>query len=127
MKKYPAEKIMGVINLDTVGRLGSNKILVINSQSASEWKHIAMGIGYVTGLQYELVTQDLDASDQVSFIAAGIPAIQLFSGAHFDYHKPSDTAEKIDPGHSVQYDRCISCLQNPSKLKRIEITGTSII
>jgi hypothetical protein len=102
MKKYPVEKIMGVINLDTVGRLGSNKISVINSSSASEWKHIAMGIGYVSGLQYELVAQDLDASDQASFITAGIPAIQLFSGAHFDYHKPSDTAQKIDPGGMVK-------------------------
>jgi len=102
MKKYPVDKIMGVINLDTVGRLGSNKILVINGSSASEWKHIAMGIGYVTGLQYEMAAQHLDASDQVSFIAAGIPAIQLFSGAHFDYHTPSDTPDKIDSAGMVK-------------------------
>ncbi len=55
-----------------------------------------MGVGFVTGIGYELVNQDLDASDQTSFISAGIPAIQLFSGAHQDYHKPEDTADKID-------------------------------
>jgi aminopeptidase N len=96
MKNYPLNQVMGVLNLDTVGRLGKNKLLVINSSSANEWQHIVRGIGYVSGIDYELVSQDLDASDQVSFVDAGIPAIQLFSGAHRDYHKPTDTADKID-------------------------------
>jgi aminopeptidase N len=101
-KKYPVNKIIGAINLDTVGRLGKNKILVLNSASASEWKHIAMGIGFVTGIPYELVTQDLEASDQVSFIKAGVPAIQIFSGPNHDYHRPSDTADKIDAAGMVK-------------------------
>jgi hypothetical protein len=102
MKNYPANKTMGAINLDTVGRLGKNKILILNSSSASEWKHIAMGIGFVTGLPYEIVTQDLDASDQVSFIKAGVPAIQIFSGPHYDYHRPTDTVDKIDTAGMVK-------------------------
>jgi hypothetical protein len=101
-KKYPANKIIGVLNLDTVGRLGENKMLILNSSSASEWKHIAMGVGFVTGLGYELVSEDLDASDQVSFIKAGVPAIQLFSGPNRDYHRPTDQVEKIDPAGMVK-------------------------
>ena len=32
-------------------------------------------------------------------VEAGIPAVQLFTGPHLDYHRPSDTAEKVDvPG-----------------------------
>jgi hypothetical protein len=101
-QKYPADKIIGTLNLDTVGRLGKNKILVINSSTASEWKHISMGVGFVTGIDYELVAEDLDASDQVSFIEAGIPAIQLFSGPNRDYHRPTDVVEKIDPAGMVK-------------------------
>ncbi len=96
MKRYPASKAIGVINLDTVGRLGDRKLLVLNSSSASEWKHIFMGCGYVTGVEAEMVTQDLDASDQKSFIDAGVPAVQLFAGPHEDYHRPTDTPDKID-------------------------------
>jgi len=95
MKKYPVQKIIGMINLDTVGRL-NEKILVLNSNTASEWKHIVMGVGFVTGIDYELVSQELEASDQVSFISAGIPAVQLFTGPHADYHRPDDTPEKIN-------------------------------
>ncbi len=95
-KKYPSEKIIGMLNLDTVGRLGNNKLLVMGANSASEWAHIFRGIGFVTGIQTTLINKELDASDQISFHQAGIPAVQLFSGAHLDYHRPSDSAEKID-------------------------------
>ena len=101
-KHFPAEKIIGALNLDTVGRLGENKLLVINSSSAREWKFIFMGASYVTGVDAEMVTQDLDASDQVSFIEAGIPAVQFFSGAHRDYHRPTDTVDKIDAAGLVK-------------------------
>ncbi|KAA3617771.1 MAG: M20/M25/M40 family metallo-hydrolase [Calditrichaeota bacterium] len=99
MKGFPAKKIMGVLNLDTVGRLGKNKLMVINSSTAREWRFIFMGTSYVTGVESEIVTQDLDASDQVSFFEAGIPAVQFFSGPHSDYHRPGDDVDKIDaPG-----------------------------
>ncbi|MEN8223285.1 MAG: M20/M25/M40 family metallo-hydrolase [Acidobacteriota bacterium] len=101
-KKFPVNKIIGVINLDTVGRLNGKKPMIIGSNSAKEWKFMFMGIGYTTGIESDLITQDLDASDQVSFIKKGIPGIQIFSGPHLDYHKPSDTPDKIDPDGLVK-------------------------
>ncbi len=96
---YPPEKIMGALNLDTVGRLGSGKILVLGGSSAREWVHIVMGCGYVTGVPAELVQQELDSSDQASFHEWGAPAVQLFTGPHADYHRPTDTPDKVDvPG-----------------------------
>jgi hypothetical protein len=102
MKLYPAKKVIGALNLDTVGRLFNNKIMVFNGASAKEWKFIFMGAGYVTGIESEIVTMPLDASDQISFINAGIPAVQFFSGAHRDYHRPSDTVDKIDADGMVK-------------------------
>jgi hypothetical protein len=101
--KKQLEGIMGVVNLDTVGRLTDReKLMVIGGSSAREWRFIFMGIGYTTGVETELVQQELDAGDQVSFIKAGIPGIQLFSGAHPDYHKPTDTADKIEAAGLVK-------------------------
>ena len=93
---FPASKILAMINLDTVGRLGNNKVLVLGSQSASEWQHIFRGVSYVTGIPTAMVQENLDSSDHNSFHEAGIPAIQLFSGPNSDYHRPSDTMDKID-------------------------------
>ena len=95
-KRFPAKRAIGALAIDAVGRLGDRKILVLNSSSAREWKFIFMGASYVTGVESESVTQDLDASDQRSFIEIGVPGVQFFAGAHDDYHKPTDVAAKVD-------------------------------
>ncbi|MEW6570664.1 MAG: M20/M25/M40 family metallo-hydrolase [Nitrospirota bacterium] len=95
-KPYPAEKCVGMINLDTVGRLWKKKILVLGAGSAREWAHIFRGARFVTGVELETVIERLDSSDNVSFEETGVPAVQLFSGPHLDYHRPTDTADKID-------------------------------
>ena len=55
-----------------------------------------MGASFVTGVQTDMPTQDIDSSDQVAFIEAGVPAVQFFAGVSPDYHKPGDTADKLD-------------------------------
>ncbi len=93
---FPLEKVIGNINLDTVGRLFDKKVMVLNSASAREWKFIFMGASYVTGVKSEMIMQQITASDQKSFLEQGIPAVQIFSGAHIDYHTPEDDIDKID-------------------------------
>ncbi len=97
-----AEKMDAALNFDTVGRLGSGKVLVLGANSSDKWVHIFRGAGFVTGADYDLVKEDLDSSDQVSFIEKGVPAVQFFSGPKADYHKPTDTAEKIDAAGIVK-------------------------
>lgn len=94
-KRRPAAKAIGMINLDTVGRLGK-KLLVLSAGSAAEWPHIFRGAGAVSGVEVDVVTkEDLEASDQASFLEAGVPAVQLFTGPHEDYHRPTDTPDGI--------------------------------
>ncbi len=64
-KQYPAEKCIGMLNLDTVGRLGDGKLLVLGAGSAREWAHIFRGAGFVTGVEVGMVSEELDSSDQI--------------------------------------------------------------
>ena len=57
------------------------------TNSAREWPHILRGAGFVSGVRVEAVAEQLDSSDQVSFAEAGIPAVQLFSGAHGEVNR----------------------------------------
>jgi len=91
-----------MINLDTVGRLHDRKITVLGTGSATEWIHIARGIGFTTGIETQAAADDLGGSDQRSFLDAGVPAVQIFSGAHEDYHRPSDLPEAIDPAGLIK-------------------------
>ncbi|PIS46941.1 MAG: hypothetical protein COT17_05985 [Elusimicrobia bacterium CG08_land_8_20_14_0_20_51_18] len=96
-------KINANLNFDNIGALGKRKLLVLNSDSSDKWVHILRGAGFVTQLDYETVKEPLDSSDQASFIEKGIPAIQLFDGGGPDYHKPLDTADKIDFAGIVKF------------------------
>lgn len=101
-KRRPVSSCIGMVNLDTVGRLGKKKLLVLGAGSAQEWVHIFRGAGFVTGVELETVSQELDSSDHKSFQDAGIPAVQLFSGPNLDYHRTTDTADKIDANGLVK-------------------------
>lgn len=93
---YPTRKIIAMLNLDTVGRLGNNPVTIFGTGTAREFVHIFRGIGFVTGIPINSVLDDFGSSDQAAFIKAGVPAIQLFASAHEDYHAPGDTVDKID-------------------------------
>ncbi len=95
-KRFPVDSTLANLNLDTVGRLFGKKLLVLNGNTAREWKFIFMGTEYTTGVASEVVSQDLDASDQMAFIEIGVPAVQFFSGPNSDYHRPTDDAANID-------------------------------
>lgn len=86
------------LNLDTVGRLADGKVTIFGAASARELPFIFLGAGATTGVPVQTVTQDIDASDNTAFVAAGVPAVQLFASVGSDYHRPSDTADKIDYG-----------------------------
>jgi hypothetical protein len=93
---FPLEGIRGIINLDTVGRLFDGKIAIHGTGTADEWQHIFRGCGFVTGIPSQNVPGGAEGSDQASFIEKGIPGVQIFTGAHEDYHRPSDTVDKVD-------------------------------
>ncbi len=93
---FPPSRTLAMVDLDTVGRLGDGKVLVLGGVSAPEWVHILRGAGYLAGVETALAAGDLDASDDVTFRHAGVPAVQLFGGPHTDYHRPTDTVDKID-------------------------------
>jgi len=94
--QYPANKVFTVINLDTVGRLNNNPLTIFGANSASELVHVFRGAFFVTGIAVNPVMNDLGTSDQTSFLKIGVPAVQLFATAHTDFHRPTDTVDKID-------------------------------
>ncbi|MEA3503823.1 MAG: M20/M25/M40 family metallo-hydrolase [Bacteroidota bacterium] len=95
-KDYFSGDFFANVNIDTDGSLFDKKLMVLNANTAKEWKFIFMGTDYTTGVKTQVIEKELDASDQFAFIEKGIPAIQLFTGATENYHRPTDTFDKID-------------------------------
>jgi hypothetical protein len=92
----PLAGIVGVVNMDTVGRLGDRPVSILATESAREWPFVFSGITAVTGVQTRSIPGASESSDQQAFIEAGVPGVQLFTSATLDYHRPSDTPDKVD-------------------------------
>ncbi len=127
---FPVDGMRGMINMDTVGRLHDGEIHIHASGTADEWQHIFRGVGFVTGIRSRNIADAIGGSDQDSFIAAGVPAVQFFTGAHTDYHRPSDTADRVDHAGLVKVatfareSLAYLCEREPPMQVRIEGTAT---
>jgi len=71
---------------------------VLGAESAAEWKEIVPAACDREGVACALSGDGYGPSDHSPFYAAGVPVLHFFTGAHGDYHKPSDDADKINAG-----------------------------
>jgi hypothetical protein len=94
----PLEKAVAMLNMDMIGRVrADNKISVNGTGTGSTLGAIVDGIQIPSNLKLDLSeSTGYGGSDHISFSAKQVPVIFFFSGLHGDYHKPSDTADKID-------------------------------
>ena len=119
----PLTSVVAMINMDMIGRLKDNKLIVGGVGTASEWRgwlaNVNPPVGMTAVMRRPGATDDRSApgnssanlindltltlnedgfgpSDHSSFYAKQIPVLFFFTGSHEDYHKPSDTADKIN-------------------------------
>jgi len=109
-----------MINLAMVGRLNASKLTIGGIGTASEWKSVVNGnnlqtkalvVEEIAADGTKKVTQSVPSqpyfdlqlnedgfgpSDHSSFYGKKIPVLFFFTGTHNDYHKPTDTADKIN-------------------------------
>jgi hypothetical protein len=94
----PLESAEAMVNMDMVGRLKDRKLVVMGSGTAEELPALLAAVNRPFGLELRLSGDGFGPSDHSSFYKRKIPVAALFTGAHADYHKPSDTWEKVSPG-----------------------------
>ena len=93
----PLSSTVAMINLDMVGRSGG-RIMVDGLANAPSLEQDLKVAESTSGLTMKALRggPGAGASDDGTFLLRKIPAINFFSGFHSDYHRPSDTWEKID-------------------------------
>ena len=92
----PLESIEAMINMDMVGRLRNNKLMVAGVGTADEFPAMIENANRAAGFDLKTSQDGYGPSDHSSFYKRQIPVLFLFTGAHADYHKPSDTWDKIN-------------------------------
>jgi hypothetical protein len=92
----PMDQLSAYINFDMVGRMQDNKLTVQAAGTSPMWAKLLEQANITAG--FDLIVQDdpYQPTDVATFNSAGVPCLTFFTGTHLDYHKPSDTADKID-------------------------------
>ena len=91
----PSE-LVAYINLDMVGRLEENRLTVQAMGSSSVWPGIVERANIPGGFDLALSDDPYLPTDSSAFNSENVPTLNLFTGTHSDYHRPSDTADKLN-------------------------------
>jgi hypothetical protein len=97
--RFPLEKTIAMYNLDMVGRLKDDKLVVYGTGTAQNFDPLIEKLCQEMGFKLSKQPEGFGPSDHSSFYARKIPVLHLFTGTHTDYHRPSDDADKLNvPG-----------------------------
>jgi hypothetical protein len=92
----PLDKAVAMLNMDMIGRIKDEKIYIGGVGTGSTFKSLLEQDQPKSGFKIEYSAGGYSASDHTSFVSKKIPVLFFFSGLHSDYHKPSDTWDKIN-------------------------------
>ena len=91
------DKIAAMINLDMIGRLNTNKeLIVFGTGTSKNFSKLVKNLNKDFNFKLTLKKEGYGPSDQSSFYAKKIPVLFFFTGTHTDYHRPTDDADKIN-------------------------------
>ncbi|MCY1017100.1 M20/M25/M40 family metallo-hydrolase [Pyxidicoccus sp. MSG2] len=100
--------IAAMLNLDMVGRLRSGGLTVLGAESAGEWGPLISAACEQARVPCSPSGDGYGPSDHSPFYAAGVPVLHFFTGAHSDYHKPSDTVDTLNVAGTERVARIVS-------------------
>jgi hypothetical protein len=99
---YPLADTVTMVNMDMVGRLrpdkdsGKDKLIVYGTGTSKGFDKLIDDLNAPFGFKLSKIQGGYGPSDHASFYAVKVPVFFFFTGDHADYHKPSDTADKVN-------------------------------
>lgn len=92
----PNDQLAAYLNFDMVGRVTDNRLTVQATGTSATWPKVLEQANVAAGFDLSLQEDPYQPTDVTSFNSVNVPSLAFFTGAHAEYHKPSDTADKIN-------------------------------
>ena len=94
----PLTNTVAMINMDMIGRMKDRKLVIGGVGTAKEWRDIIAKGTADANRSFSLTLNEdgFGPSDHSSFYGKQVPVLFFWTGTHTDYHKPSDTFDKIN-------------------------------
>jgi hypothetical protein len=100
----PLDKAVAMVNMDMIGRIQNDKVYIGGVGTGSTFRNVLDQAQKESNSSFKIEYSPggYSSSDHMSFVTQRVPALFFFSGLHSDYHKPSDTWDKINPDGAVR-------------------------
>ncbi len=92
---YPLTQAFAMVNMDMIGRLRNNRLIVFGAETATELPALLDSLNWYAGFDLKASGDGYGPSDHASFYAAGLPVVHVFTDLHEDYHRASDDIHRI--------------------------------
>src|SRR5205085_10710109 len=92
----PLSEVAAYVNFGMVGRLTESKLMLPGVGSSPSWRRLAEKRNVAAGFNLVLQEDPYLPTDVTSFYSKEIPVVNFFTGSHEDYHRPTDTADKLN-------------------------------
>lgn len=92
----PLERTLAMLNMDMVGRVRDKRLFVGGTGTSPDFRALVDEVNREVGFELSYSPSGYGSSDHMSFTVREVPVLFFFSGLHGDYHRPSDTWEKIN-------------------------------
>jgi Zn-dependent M28 family amino/carboxypeptidase len=94
--QVPLDQLAAYLNFDMVGRMQDNKLTIQAVGTSPAWGKIIEQTNVLAGFDLLLQADPYQPTDVANFNSASVPCLTFFTGVHSDYHRPTDTPDKID-------------------------------
>lgn len=117
--------VAAMLNLDMVGRMSNEKLLLGGEGTATAFPELVQKADEGLPLRLgEFGKGGYGPSDHMSFARKKIPVLFFFTGMHMDYHRPTDTADKINfKGMDEVVDLGVKLIEELSTMPRQQYDG----
>ena len=92
----PLSQTLAMVNFDMVGRLRDGKLIIGGVDSGDRLRAAAAEATRGANVVADLRGNPYSPSDHSPFYTAGTPVLFLHTGTHDDYHRPSDTLDRLN-------------------------------
>lgn len=117
-------KVTAMLNFDMVGRLNENKMAINGTGTSPAWVDL-INASNTANLTITMSESGIGPSDHTSFYLTDIPTIHYFTGAHEDYHKPSDDVQLINnEGMEIVADMVSNLIERMQSNEKLVFTKT---
>ena len=111
--ELPLDHAVAMINMDMIGRMKDSKVFLSGVGTGSTLQAMVNETAPKRGINLDISEKaGYGSSDHTSFTSKQVPVLFFFSGLHADYHKPSDTWDKIDGAAAAKLLGLVADLTN---------------